>query len=136
MADSIKAGCDIGNETERRAAAEARRREIMEQIRQLEQEKAKCQGIKIALGGMKERLTGVIFQINSQKVEKLEVDTQHFSGSAADAVDMGIMNVQAVMEKRKRSFSDVASTTETQIGLLDSYIAELAERISILKAGL
>lgn len=110
MEDSIKAGCDIGDETERQAAAEARRREIMEQIRQLEQEKAKCQGIKIALGGMKERLIGVIFQINSQKVEKLEVDTRRFSG--------------------------VASTTETQIGLLDSYIAELAEKISILKAGL
>lgn len=135
MVDSIKAGYDIGDETDQRAA-EVRRREIMEQIRQLEQEKAKCQGIKIALGGMRERLKGVIFQINSQKAEKLEVDTQRFSGAAADAVDMGIINVQAVMEKRKRSFSDVVSTTETQIGLLDSYISELAERIGTLKAGL
>ncbi len=108
MADLITAGQNSGEEAAQRAAEEVGKQEIMEKIRQLELEKARCEGVKLALQGMKERLKGVIFQINRLKVKKSEDDIQ--------------------------SFSDVDSMTDNQITLLDSYIVELRGRINSLKA--
>lgn len=136
MADFITAGDNSGDEAEQRVAAEARRREILEKISQLEQEKAKCQGTKIDLRGMNERLEGVIFQINRLKDIKLEVDILRFSGTTADAVDTGILNAQTVMAKRNGSFFDLKLTVDTQISLLDSYIVELGGRIDALRASI
>lgn len=136
MADSITAGHNSGDEAAQWAAAEARRREITEKICQLELEKAKCQGIKIALRGMKERLEGVIFQMDRLKDKKLEVDILRFSGATADAVDTGILNAQSVMSKRNGSFSDLELMVDTQISLLESYIVELGGRINALKASI
>ncbi len=60
MADANAAGQNSMDEVAQRAAAEARRREIMEKIRQLEQEKAGCQDMKTALNGKKDRLESII----------------------------------------------------------------------------
>ncbi|MDE6713067.1 MAG: hypothetical protein K2K20_04970, partial [Lachnospiraceae bacterium] len=104
----ITAGQNSGEEAAQKAAEEVGKQEIMEKIHQLELEKAKCEGVKLALQGMKERLKGVIFQINRLKAKKLEDDVQ--------------------------SFSDVESMADNQIALLNSYIVELRGRINALKA--
>ncbi|MDE6530040.1 MAG: hypothetical protein K2K96_04625 [Lachnospiraceae bacterium] len=110
MADFITAGRNSGEEAVQRAAEESEKQESMEQICQLELEKAKCEGIKLALHGMRERLKGVIFQINRRKDKKLEAGIQRLS--------------------------DVDSMTDNQITLLDSYIVELRGRINALKASI
>ncbi|MDE6686907.1 MAG: hypothetical protein K2J95_06485 [Lachnospiraceae bacterium] len=110
MADLITAGLNSGEEAAQRAAEESEKQEIMEKIRQLELEKVRCEGVKLALYGMKERLKGVIFQINRMKDKKLEADIQRFS--------------------------DVDLVADTQIALLDSYIVELRGKINALKASI
>ena len=70
----------MGYEAARRAAEKARRREIMEKIRQMEQEKAGCQDLKSALNGKKDRLEGIISQVNGLKIKKLETDLRQTFG--------------------------------------------------------
>ncbi len=136
MADANAAGQSSADEAAQRAAAEARRREIMEKIRQLEQEKAGCEDLKSALNGKKDRLEGIISQVNGIKSKKLETDIQRFSGMAADGVETGVSDAQIVMGKKNGSFSGVESAAGTQITLLDSYIDELGGRINALRASL
>lgn len=118
------------------AAREARRREIMEKIRRLEQEKAECQDLKSAFAGMKGRLSGIISQINGLKTMRLETDIHNFSGIAANAVNAGVADAQTAMGKRNSSLSNIESATGMQIELLSSYMVELGGRISALKAEL
>ncbi len=136
MADTNAAGQESPDEAAKRAAEEARRREIMEKIRQLEQEKAGCQDLKSAFKGNKDRLEGIISQVDGLKAKKLEVDIQSFSGLTADAAETGTSDAQIVMGKKNGSFSGVESAAGTQITLLDSYIAELEGRIDALRASL
>ncbi|MDE6743512.1 MAG: hypothetical protein K2J95_06515 [Lachnospiraceae bacterium] len=136
MADANAAGQNSADEAARRAAEEARRREIMEKIRQLEQEKAGCEDLKSALNGKKDRLEGIISQVNGLKTKKLEADIQRFSGMAADGAETGISDAQIVMGKKNSSFSGVETAIGPQITLLDSYIAELGGQINALRASL
>ncbi len=136
MTDAIAAGQESADEAAQQAAEEARKREIMEKIRHLEQEKAECQGLKADFQGMNGCLEGIISKINGLKAKKLEADIQRFSGMSADAVDTGISNAQSVMGKRNGRFFDVETVAGTQITLLDSYIAELGGRIDTLRASL
>lgn len=119
-----------------REAEEARKREIIEKIRLLEQEKAECQELRAAFAGMKGRLSGIISQINGLKAMRLETDIHSFSGIAANTVNAGVADAQTAMGKRNSSFSNVESATGMQIGLLSSYIVELEGRINTLRAGL
>lgn len=136
MADANTAGQNSADEAAQRAAEEARRREIMEKIRQLEQEKAGCQDLKSAFKGKKDQLEEIISQVNGLKTKKLEADIQRFSGVAADGVETGVTDAQIVMRKKNSSFSGVETAAGTQIALLDSYIAELGGRINTLRANL
>lgn len=135
MADANTAGQSSSDEAARRAA-EARRREIMEKIRQLEQEKAGCEDVKSALNGKKDRLERIISQVNGLKTKKLEADIQRFSGMTADGAETGVSDAQIVMGKKSSSFSGVETAIGPQIVLLDSYIAELGGRINALRASL
>lgn len=119
-----------------REAEEARKREIMEKIRRLEQEKLECQGLKSAFMGMKGRMEGIISQINGLKARRLETDIHSFSGAAANTINAGVADAQTAMGKRNSSFSNVESATGVQIELLSSYIVELEGRISALRADL
>lgn len=119
-----------------REAEEARKRDIMEKIQLLEQEKAECQELKSAFSGMKGRLSGIISQINGLKAMRLETDIHSFSGIAANAVNAGVADAQIAMGKRNSSFSVIESATGMQIGLLSSYIVELEGRINALRASL
>lgn len=124
------------DEAAKRAAEEARRREMMEKIRQLEQEKANCQDLRISFHGRKKRLEGILSKVNILKVRKIEGNIQKFSGAAADASEIGVADAQTVMKKKNDSFSGVVTAVETQIALLDSYIAELGEKIDVLRASI
>lgn len=128
MAESGMAGQD--------SAEEARRREIMEKIRQLEQEQAGCQGLKADIHGLNGRLEGIISQVNGLKARKIEADIQRFSGVTAETADTGIFNVQGIMGNRNGRFSDVEAAAGTQMASLDSYISELGGRIDALRASL
>lgn len=136
MTVTYEAEQNSADEAAKRAAEEARRREIMEKIRQLEQEKAECQDLRISFHGRKKRLEGIISQVNALKVQKIENDIQKFAGAAAEASEIGIADAQIVMGKKNVSFSGVAMETGTQITLLDSYITELCGKIDVLRASL
>lgn len=136
MANSDMAGQSSADEAAQRAAAEARRREIMEKIRRLEQEQAGCEDLKSALNGKKDKLEGIISQVNGLKSKKLETDIQRFSGVAADGAETGVSDAQIVMGKKNSSFSGVETAIGPQITLLDSYIAELGGQINALRASL
>lgn len=119
-----------------REAEEVRKREIMEKIRRLEQEKAECQNFKSAFMGMKGRMEEIISQINGLKARRLETDIYSFSGTAADTFNAGVSLAQNAMWKRNSSFSDVELAIGVQIELLSSYMVELDGRIIALREDL
>lgn len=129
MAEIRNRKCDIearlAAEQTARDAEEARKKEIMEKIRRLEQEKAEYQDFKSAFMGMKGRMEEIISQINGLKARRLETDIYSFSGTAADTINTGVSVAQTAMGKRNSSFSNVELAAGVQIEQLSSYIVEL-----------
>lgn len=119
-----------------REAAEARRREIMEKIRQLEEEISRCQSLTNSFRGLEREAGMIISKVNEYKNLNLETDMNAFFGITAGAVYDGIENAQAVMGERGSDFTNTEAAIETQIGLLESYKMELGGRINKLRAEL
>lgn len=134
---------NVGNkwetaESERavKEAEEARRREIMEKIRQLEEEISRCRSLTNSFRDLEKEAGMIISKVNEYKNLNLETNMNAFFGITAGAVNDGIENAQSVMGERGSDFSNTEAAIETQIGLLESYNMELGSRINRLRSEL
>lgn len=74
-----------------REAAEARRREILAKIQQIESEISRCQGLRTSFSSLKEQVRIRISQVNEYKAMDLEADINAFFGITASAVNEGLV---------------------------------------------
>lgn len=74
-----------------REAAEARRREILAKIQQIESEISRCQGLTTSFSSLKEQVRIRISQVNEYKAMDLEADINAFFGITASAVNEGLV---------------------------------------------
>lgn len=119
-----------------REAEEARRREIMAKIQQLEGEISGCQVLIASFRDLEEQVGRLISLVNEYKIMNLEADMNAFSGITASAVNEGLADVRYGMEERSGDFSNAEAAVGTQIGLLESYKIGLESRINSLRAEL
>lgn len=119
-----------------REAAEARRREILAKIQQIESEISRCQGLTASFRSLKEQVGMLISQIDEYKAMNPEADMNTFSGITASAVNEGLSDARYGMEERSGDFSNAEAAIETQIGFLESYITGLRSQIASLRAEL
>lgn len=119
-----------------REAEEARRREIMAKIRQLEGEISRCQGLIDSFRDFEEQVGRLTSLVNEYKIMNLEADGNAFAGITANAVNEGLEDAQFCMGDRSSEFSNAGAAVGIQIRLLESYKMGLGSRIDSLRAEL
>ena len=119
-----------------REAAEAKRREILAKIQQIESEIRGCQSLIASFRDLEEQVGRLISLVNGYKIMNLEADMNAFSGITASAVNEGLADARYGIDERNGDFSNAESAIETQIGFLETYITGLRSQIASLRAEL
>ncbi len=117
-----------------RAAKEAIRREIMEKINALEDEKAECEELIDSFSSLRSQVS--MIQVASLKMLITHPETELFLGVTAAATEEGISGMEESLAKKESAITEVDAAIGSQIGKLNSYIMELNSRIRGLEAGL
>lgn len=119
-----------------REAEEARKREIMRQIKTLEDERDECESLIGSFSSLQAQVQASSIQLGNLKIRAMHPEMGLFSGVTAAATEEGISNVAESLAVKAGVISEVAAAIGSQIGMLHSHIMELNSRISSLKAGL
>lgn len=117
-----------------REAEEARKREIMRQIKILEDEKAECEELIDSFSSLRSQVS--MIQVASLKMLITHPETELFMGVTAAATEEGISGMEESLVKKESAITEVDAAIGSQIGQLNSYIMELNSRIRGLEAGL
>lgn len=117
-----------------RAAKEAIRREIMEKINALKDEKAECKELIDSFSSLQGQVSAI--QLGRLNMLITHPETELFMGVTAAATEEGISGMEESLAKKANVIAEVDAAIDSQIGQLNSYITELNNRIKGLEAGL